>query len=115
MGARLTDSQLAALEHLERLIPPAPWHAGRTTGRQLYKGDGPDDGIGFMDNRALGEYVAAARNALPALVAEVRASRSVEWAGPKCAECGRPVGPLGGYWCEDCWHTRRERPWWRLW
>ncbi len=38
------------------------WHAGRTVGRTLYKGDGPDDLIGVMDSRELAAYVVVAVN-----------------------------------------------------
>ncbi len=47
-------------ELLARYEYPHPWHAGRTVGRTLYCGDGPDDLIGTMDNRELAELVVLA-------------------------------------------------------
>lgn len=39
------------------------WHVGRTVGRTIYQGDGPDDLIGIMDTRELAALVVAAVNA----------------------------------------------------
>lgn len=39
------------------------WHAGRTVGRTIYQGDGPDDMIGTMDSRELAAHVVALHNA----------------------------------------------------
>lgn len=63
---------LDELTALEQGIPAAPWHAGRTVGRTLYQGDGPDDLIGIMDSRELAAFVALARNHLPRLLAVAR-------------------------------------------
>lgn len=56
--------QAERVERLRYLLGPGagprmrdPWHAGRTVGRTLYHGDGPDDLIGVMDSRALAELV----------------------------------------------------------
>jgi hypothetical protein len=48
-----------ALARLRILLQnyPTVWHAGRTVGRTLYTGDGPDDLIGIVDTRALAELV----------------------------------------------------------
>lgn len=53
----------------------SPWHAGRTVGRTIYDGDGPDDLIGVMDSRLLAEFVAHAPNDIKRLIAEVRKLR----------------------------------------
>lgn len=47
------ESRLRAL----LLIHPPVWHTGRTVGRTVYCGDGPDDLIGIMDTRNLAELV----------------------------------------------------------
>lgn len=62
---------LTRLTALDRTLPPPPWHIGRTTGRNIYMGDGPHDDIGKMDTPLLGEFVALARNTLPALLARL--------------------------------------------
>jgi hypothetical protein len=54
-----------------------PWHAGRTVGRTLYQGDGPDDLIGVMDNRELAAQVVAEHNAAPRLQVVVAAARAI--------------------------------------
>jgi hypothetical protein len=52
------DAQrLARLRALLMHVYPTTWHAGRTVGRTLYHGDGPDDLLGYMDTRNLAELV----------------------------------------------------------
>lgn len=54
-----------------------PWHAGRTTGRALYDGDGPDDLIGVMDTRELAAVVVVAVNATNAALRGAEGQESV--------------------------------------
>jgi hypothetical protein len=90
MTSRLSDEQIAELERLEREATPGPWKA-RPERRhptsllspwgahmaQFYDGDTTRERLGkrlpMDENAALS---AAARNALPSLLAEVRASRA---------------------------------------
>ena len=51
------------------------WHAGRTVGRTLYRGDGPDDCIGLMDSRALADLVVVAVNISRVLLAKLDESQ----------------------------------------
>jgi len=55
----MTQEQIARLSDLLERTPPIT-HAGRTVGRTLYSGDGPDDLIGVMDSRELAELVVLA-------------------------------------------------------
>lgn len=50
------------IERLRLLLGryPTVWHAGRTVGRTIYIGDGPDDMVGIMDTRQLAELVVLA-------------------------------------------------------
>lgn len=50
------------IDRLHQLLHRTPpvWHAGRTVGRTVYQGDGPDDMIGVMDTRELAEIVVLA-------------------------------------------------------
>lgn len=50
--------------------PNHPWHAGRRHGRTLYFGEGPDDGVGYMDTRDLATYIVTARNLVLRLIRE---------------------------------------------
>ena len=68
----MSDLDLDLLETLFAKVPERPWHAGRTVGRTVYDGDGPDDLIGVMDTRYLADCVITAHNILPALLARVR-------------------------------------------
>lgn len=47
------------------------WHAGRTVGRTLYRGDGPEDLIGVMDSRELAALVVTAVNVCRSLLAKL--------------------------------------------
>lgn len=57
----MTERDLVRLRRLLETVYPTDWHAGRTVGRTLYHGDGPDDLIGVMDNRLLAELVILCR------------------------------------------------------
>ncbi len=52
----MSEQQEARLRELLSRYPTT-WHAGRTVGRTLYHGDGPDDLLGMMDTRGLAELV----------------------------------------------------------
>ena len=54
-------------------MPLKPWHAGRTVGKTLYDGDGPDDMIGVMMTRDLAAQVVAEHNEIASLRAQVAA------------------------------------------
>jgi len=74
MNARLTDEEIAELERLERKATAGPW---LDTGRYVSGGDGGqivvnDKHIDSVDQA----LIAAARNALPKLLAEVRELRA---------------------------------------
>lgn len=70
------------------------WHVGRTVGRTLYQGDGPDDLVGIMDTRRLATFVVVACNHYPALVRELET---------RIANC--PLCPPAGE-CPDCARSR---------
>jgi hypothetical protein len=53
--------KIARLRALLSSVYPTDWHTGRTVGRTLYCGDGPDDMIGTMDTRMLAEMVVLCR------------------------------------------------------
>lgn len=89
MDGFLSDDELAALERLSTAVDPAPWTA-MVEGRDHSSGDSFIQ-VGVGDSRRDGIYVsresapagpadldliAAARNALPLLIAEVRLARS---------------------------------------
>lgn len=89
MSDRLTDEDLARLAKLESEAAPTPWgeqwcygacrHIDKNVDRDCFLHDEiEEEGWGRYD----GPFIAAARNALPALLAEVRASRA-EIAGLK--------------------------------
>jgi hypothetical protein len=40
----------------------AKWHTGRTVGRTIYSGDGPDDLIGVMDTREIAAHIVRLHN-----------------------------------------------------
>lgn len=63
-----TDNLRDTMAYWEQRLPGRPWHAGRTVGRTVYKGDGPDDMIGVMDTRDYAGFVACMRNLLPELI-----------------------------------------------
>lgn len=71
-----SDTDLTGFEVALDGLPPPPWHAGRTVGRTLYVGDGPDDCIGLLDSRHLSESLAYLRNQAPAILAEVQRQRA---------------------------------------
>ena len=73
-----------------------PWHAGRTTGRALYDGDGPDDLIGVMDSRELAAVVVVAVNAANAAVCGAQAQESASGADAQDARWRALVGALLG-------------------
>lgn len=64
------------IAQIETTLPSESWHAGRTVGRTLYKGDGPDDMIGIMDTRDLTAFVASAPDAIRWLLAELQRTRA---------------------------------------
>ena len=64
---------IAALEVLERKATPLPW-ASQFDGFHVTEADGVSD-IVSADRAEDGEFVAAMRNQLPALLRELRASR----------------------------------------
>lgn len=68
-----------------------PWHAGRTTGRALYDGDGPDDLIGVMDTRELAAAVVEAVNAVQRPAPPDLSTTSI--AGPSSAQRGAQEQP----------------------
>lgn len=53
----MTPEREARLRSLVTHVYATDWHAGRTVGRTLYHGDGPDDLLGVMDTRMLAELV----------------------------------------------------------
>jgi len=57
----MTPERTQRLRALLVSVGPTDWHAGRTVGRTLYRGDGPDDMIGVMDSRLLAELVVLCR------------------------------------------------------
>lgn len=87
MSERLTDEQIAELEHALRDATPGPWNWGRE-GRYMtvrarrmviatvYGSDGDADALDPLPDLAHAALLAYARNFLPSLLAEVRASRS---------------------------------------
>ena len=67
------QGDIQRLLELMALLPPPPWHNGRTVGRTVYKGEGgAEDMIGVMDTPDLAEFVCLARNLLPGLLARYR-------------------------------------------
>ncbi len=62
------DNLRAVMTYWDERLPGRPWHRGRTVGRTVYKGEGPDDMIGVMDTRDYAGFVACMRNMLPELI-----------------------------------------------
>lgn len=56
------------LTHWDERLPHRHWHAGRTVGRTVYVGNGPNDLIGTMDQRGYASFVVLMRNLLPELI-----------------------------------------------
>jgi hypothetical protein len=95
--ARLTDAELDRLDELDRLADPGPWLAVIDLG----PGYTPEDGVQFggkqdfgglsvrfeatpYDRAATVRLLAAMRNALRGLLAEVRAARRECLCGGRC-------------------------------
>lgn len=83
--APLTDEELAVIERWSDFIVdelgPQPWRQGRKVGRTLYRQQGaePSDNdrlIGVMDSEEDAEFIVFARNHVPFLIADLRASRA---------------------------------------
>jgi hypothetical protein len=66
------DLRLAEIEKRMKAAVFGPWHAGRTVGRTIYHGEGPDDLIGIMDSRPLADFVANAPDDITYLLGRVR-------------------------------------------
>jgi chromosome segregation ATPase len=64
--SKMTDQPVPVLSAAE-----TPWHAGRTVGKTLYNGDGPDDMVGVMMTRELAALVVERVNGYAALQEEV--------------------------------------------
>lgn len=100
----MTNEELQGLrDKIDDVGIPQCMHAGRTVGRTLYVGDGPDDLIGIVDTREQAEYIVAACNAFIDLVLEVTMLKEElrYWQGdaPKedyeCVICPTLRGNLG--------------------
>lgn len=73
------DNLRDVMTYWEQRIPARPWHAGRTVGRTVYRGDGPDDLIGVMDKRDYAAFVCCMRNLLPDLTDAMRTIINLEY------------------------------------
>jgi len=87
----MTDTELAALEEAERAMTPAPWrfscrYQDAGTPNDIFAAHGPFIADFSRGGDAAG--IAAARNALPRLLAEVRRLRAA--LGEACDEMERP-------------------------
>lgn len=96
MSNPLTDAEIAELRKLDAAATPPTWdHPGAQeiwTGRDTY--------LAFVQKTADADLVAAARNALPALLDEVTRARAllrrIEWAGGRSGECPACAADPGG-------------------
>lgn len=84
MSTQLTDADLARLEELAGKATPGPWETVMDFGVGCPSGDGPVPlKVCMADEKNDARYIAAACNATPALVAEVRRLRArveaLEW------------------------------------
>lgn len=68
----MNDDQKQKLrQQIANLTNSGNWRVGKTVGRTIYKGDGPDDLIGVMDTRKDAEFVAAAPGIILDLLKEL--------------------------------------------
>lgn len=139
MTAALTDAELAKLEALHHAATPGPWladfhHTRVTAGRRhaMVRVTGElaplaavvlgVEGCSEDEGRATASLIPAARNALPALLAEVREHRQRPEVEMTMGDLGLPIwaAPADNHFCWGCvynsqcrdqgycWHEARD-------